>query len=137
MAPVSDALPVPAPPGQLSGAQARHLVRTAMLEYGAALGLAEVPQDRLADAQLVCSELLSNARRHGGGCTALEVRTEDGHVVIAVADGSTALPVSPVRRAGEPGGFGWALVERVSTRTVIQVRADGLGKVVTAYVPLR
>ncbi|NGO76481.1 ATP-binding protein [Streptomyces sp. YC504] len=119
-----------------SGAQARHLVRTVMLEHAASLGMAEVPQERLTDAQLVCSELLSNARRHGGGLTSVRIWAEDGHVVIAVADENCTLPLSPHRTAAEPGGFGWALVRRVTTRTTIHLRPDGQGKTITAHVPL-
>ncbi|MER7170112.1 ATP-binding protein [Streptomyces mesophilus] len=119
-----------------SGAQARHLVRTVMLEHAASSGMAEVPQERLTDAQLVCSELLSNARRHGGGLTSVRIWAEDGHVVIAVGDESRTLPLSPDRTAAEPGGFGWALVRRVTTRTAIHLRADGQGKTITAHVPI-
>ncbi|WP_199549679.1 ATP-binding protein [Streptomyces sp. N35] len=119
-----------------SGAQARHLVRTVMLEHAASLGMADVAQERLTDAQLVCSELLSNARRHGGGLTSVRIWAEDGHVVIAVGDANCTLPLSPERSAAEPGGFGWALVRRVTTRTAIHLRADGRGKTITAHVPL-
>ncbi|MYW70095.1 ATP-binding protein [Streptomyces sp. SID8379] len=124
----------------LSGAQAREQVRRAVHACLAGQdggSVAETTELRALDAQLACSELLSNARRHGGGLAWFRVRAEHGHVVIEVADHSSELPLSPPRDVREPGGFGWALVQRLAAKVVVEIVPDGTGKVVTAYLPVR
>ncbi|MGY0020423.1 ATP-binding protein [Streptomyces sp. YJ-C3] len=123
----------------MSGAQAREQVRRAVHACAADApeGAGAQVEQRLADAQLACSELVSNARRHGGGLAWFQVRAEGGHVVIEVGDHSSALPLSPPRDALEPGGFGWALVQRLAEKISVEVRPDGRGKIIRAHLPVR
>ncbi|WP_353945487.1 ATP-binding protein [Streptomyces sp. HUAS MG91] len=127
--------PFAAAPLTLSGAETREVVRHAVL---ACLNgdAPETPATRnlLAEAQLVCSELVSNARRHGGGLYWFEAHARNGLVVIEVGDRSTRTPRSPRRDATEPGGFGWELVRRLSERVEVTVRPDGAGKIIRAVI---
>lgn len=72
------------------------------------------------DAELVVSELVSNAVRHGGGLVALRVGvTQDGTGLwLEVEDTSRQRPQA--RRAlredaAQGGGFGWPIVLRLAT----------------------
>ncbi|MBO1330384.1 ATP-binding protein [Streptomyces sp. VRA16 Mangrove soil] len=123
-------------PLNLTGAQARARVRAAVERCAAAHGLDAAPAVRLADAELVCSELVSNAFRHGGGLMWFQVRVEGREVAVEVGDASSAVPVSPERAGAEPGGFGWALVGKVTTRTAVGTLPDGRGKIITAWLPV-
>ncbi|NEB81905.1 ATP-binding protein [Streptomyces sp. SID14478] len=120
----------------LSAAQARAQVREVMRRCALGLGHATVAEERVADAELACSELLANARRHGGGLTHFAVRCEGAHVVVEVGDLSSDVPLSPPPDRLSPGGFGWALLQRVAAKTSVRVRPDGGGKTITAHLPV-
>ncbi|WP_394427967.1 ATP-binding protein [Streptomyces sp. SGAir0957] len=123
---------------QLSGAQAREQVRDTVLACAALAGKSpEAVQQRVADAELICSELVSNARRHGSGLTSFRVWHERGCVLIEVSDRSAALPVTPGGHRAEPGGFGWALVRKLAASVSVNAHSDGTGKTITAYLPVR
>jgi anti-sigma regulatory factor (Ser/Thr protein kinase) len=62
----------------------------------------------------VVGELVTNAVRHGGGCVAFSVESHDGHVTLAVADGSSVVPRR--RRPDDRGGRGIAVIEGLSAR---------------------
>ncbi|MFJ4716962.1 ATP-binding protein [Streptomyces sp. NPDC088785] len=127
-----------AAPLTLSGAEARELVRRATLACLAADAAQTLATERLlAEAQLVCSELVSNAHRHGGGLYWFEARAHDGQVLIDVGDRSTQQPRSPRRDATEPGGFGWDLVQRLATQVVVTIHPDGAGKTIRAVIRVR
>ncbi|MER5948639.1 ATP-binding protein [Streptomyces sp. NPDC001904] len=126
---------VPAAPLTLSGAEARALVRRAVLSCLDGES-PETPTTRhlMAEAQLICSELVSNAHRHGGGLSWFEARAHGGHVVIEVGDRSARMPLSPLRDATVPGGFGWDLVQRLAERVEVTIPPDGAGKIIRAVV---
>lgn len=64
------------------------------------------------DALLVVTELATNALRHGGSRPVLRLSVGPGHLRVEVFDDD---PAPPVRRApGADGGWGLALVERLS-----------------------
>ncbi|MGW5720265.1 ATP-binding protein [Amycolatopsis sp. NPDC003865] len=78
------------------------------------------------DALLLLTELATNALQHGSGRPVLRLSVGAGHVRIEVFDDD---PVPPVRRApGADGGWGLALVERLSLAW--GTARHGLGKVV-------
>jgi len=72
-----------------------------------------------ADAELVVSELVTNAYRHAPGTDSFElelVRREDG-VRIALADGNAVRPVIAELKADhQPTGRGMAIVAALATR---------------------
>ena len=64
------------------------------------------------NARRVITELAANALRHGGGRPVLRLSVGAGHVRVEVFDDD---PAPPVRRSpGADGGWGLALVERLS-----------------------
>jgi len=72
-----------------------------------------------ADAELVVSELVTNAYRHAPGTDSFElelVRREDG-VRIALADGNAVRPViAELKADNQPTGRGMAIVAALATR---------------------
>jgi len=46
----------------------------------------------LRTSELIVSELVANAARHGSGCLALTASCHEGHITLAAVDGSEALP---------------------------------------------
>lgn len=109
------------PLGLSAPAAARHAVRAVL----SAWGLREPAW--LDDAQIVVSELVTNAVRHGGGCISLDLQLHDGTITVGAADGSS---VVPCRRAGDDdGGRGLAIIEALVRRWgyTITTAASGSG----------
>jgi hypothetical protein len=83
------------------------------------------------DALLVVTELATNALRHGGPNPALRLSVGPAHLRIELFDDD---PVFPVRRpAGRDGGWGLALVDRLSLAW--GAARHGRGKVVWCALP--
>ncbi|GGX69767.1 ATP-binding protein [Streptomyces anandii] len=93
----------------------------------------------LSDAQLVASELTTNAILHGGGMTDFHVDVVGRGVRVCVSDRSDRLPVArpPVDRQGRhrSGGRGWPIVCRLARDVQVSDLPSG-GKCITAVVPL-
>jgi len=89
-----------------------------------------LPGRRLADVELLVSELATNSVRHAGcdesGELAMEADVRADHVRVRLSDPGhgfeATLPEPP--RAGATGGYGLVLLERLSDRWGIQ-RDDG------------
>lgn len=77
----------------------------------------------LQAAELLVSELVTNAVRHGGGAVAFSVESHDGQVVLCVADSSSAPPRH--RDPDHDGGRGLALIEAFSTRWGVRDHQGG------------
>ncbi|MER5888620.1 ATP-binding protein [Streptomyces sp. NPDC001941] len=88
------------------------------------------------DAQLVVSELVTNAHRHapGPGALEIEVDTHGAELVIRVRDGSARLPQRQQPDPSRVGGHGLHLVSRLCTSLRTTVVEDG--KVVEARMHL-
>lgn len=88
------------------------------------------------DAQLVVSELVTNAVRHAPGPVglALEVSPDAGLLRIAVSDSSPRPPVLPAHDARRVGGHGLHLVTRLCGR--LNTVAQETGKQVVAHLRL-
>ncbi|WP_063762305.1 ATP-binding protein [Streptomyces sp. NRRL F-5123] len=91
------------------------------------------------DAELVASELVSNAVRHGGGLVALRVGlTQDGSGVWLEAEDATPQRPEARRTLGEDafraGGFGWPIVLRLAA----SVRTEDVpgGKRIRVVLPV-
>ncbi|KMO93471.1 ATP-binding protein [Streptomyces roseus] len=106
----------------LSCAQARETAR-------ASLAGVDLPAAGVDDVLTVVTEMISNARRHGGGATAFQVTARSGIVTVEVRDRSTVPPRIKPWAPNEPGGFGWRLVNQLAT-TDVRIHNDG--KTVTA-----
>jgi anti-sigma regulatory factor (Ser/Thr protein kinase) len=102
-------------------------------------GVAGHTERARTDAQLVVSELVSNALRHGGGLVALRVGvTRDGSGLwLEVEDTSSSLPEAR-RELGEDttraGGFGWPIVLRLATS--VRVEEVPGGKRIEVVLPV-
>ncbi|MFE9650301.1 ATP-binding protein [Streptomyces sp. NPDC006365] len=83
---------------------------------------------------LVVSELVTNAVRHAGGVTGFRLVTGPGTVTVSVEDASATAPRPQRSEAGEPGGFGWHLVQELSAD--VRVSIGSRGKTVSALLPL-
>ncbi|MFF3214240.1 ATP-binding protein [Streptomyces sp. NPDC002886] len=95
------------------------------------------PPDRpeYSDAvQLVVTELVTNAIRHTDGPAALHLELHEDHVKIRVTDTSPnpAMPRTP--RTDGTGGYGWHLIDRLTTHTHTEPTPDG-GKTICAHAP--
>lgn len=93
----------------------------------------------VSDAQLVASELTTNAILHGGGVTGFHVDVVGRGVRVCVSDRSDRLPVvrPPVDRKGRRrvGGRGWPIVCRLARDVQVCDLPSG-GKCISAVVPL-
>src|SRR4051812_16595398 len=89
-----------------------------------------VPGHLLYDAELLTSEIVTNAVKHTTGIVTLAIECDGRHLAVAVADDSPDTPV--IRRAGpdDIGGRGMRLVDRLAAAWGCRHRADGKGKVV-------
>ena len=107
------------PPTPHSVRAARHLV-VHLLETW------RVPHD-VADAALLVTELVANVVDHVGGedSFAVELRLADGRLRIAVADGSSVLPVVRELDMHNPRGRGMRLVQAIADRWGCEDRGGG------------
>lgn len=98
------------PPVRRAPAVARALVRTSLTAWGAA--------DLVDAAELVVSELVTNAVLHAGGASALELTLErhGQEIHLALADGSSIRPVARELDGEAPHGRGVHLVEAIADR---------------------
>ena len=100
----------------------------------ALLGAAGVAQSVIDDAQLVVTELLSNAMRHAEPPLGLEVSVADSGVVIEVADHSPELlPQQLPPDLARTGGWGMGILTAISSAWGVRTFPDH--KVVWALLP--
>lgn len=93
---------------------ARRLVSTLLVAWGYA--------DQVELAELVVSELVSNAVRHAGDAGDLEVELAAGAdgITLWVADGSPERPVLEPEQEGVRPGLGLQLVDRVARSWTVE-----------------
>ncbi|MFF4585609.1 ATP-binding protein [Streptomyces sp. NPDC001388] len=78
------------------------------------------PGTVVQDVLLVVTELITNAERHGGGLTAVDVRLDDGLITLDVSDASSVAPrTTPRGHPAAPGGFGWPLIQRLGDEVAV------------------
>ena len=92
-----------------------------------------LPPDVVADAELVVSELVTNAILHAGTDIVVRLRIEPPTVRIEVEDLSQVTPVRPIASAQSMTGRGLALVEGLAAELGVD-RTPG-GKVVWCVLP--
>ncbi|MCX5000306.1 ATP-binding protein [Streptomyces longwoodensis] len=101
---------------------ARRAVRTLLARAGH-------PADERTsqDAQLVVSELVTNAVRHapGDGGLLLELTPDAGVLTVTVRDSSSSAPEQRPHDAGRVGGHGMHLVTRLCEQVRTVALADG------------
>jgi anti-sigma regulatory factor (Ser/Thr protein kinase) len=102
-------LEVKLPCAETAPAVARHTLRRSYADH--------VDADLLADAELLVSELASNALRHGRGEITLRARLDEDRLVVEVIDGGSGFERALRHRAFEDvGGWGLEIVEDVASR---------------------
>jgi anti-sigma regulatory factor (Ser/Thr protein kinase) len=101
--------------------EARSIVR----HYGRGLDTAIVE-----DAELLASEVVTNAVRHGGPAIEFAVAVDAASMTVRVSDGSRSLPALRNDSAfDEPSGRGLRMVDQVATEWGVELVA-GDGKTV-------
>lgn len=108
---------------------ARRFVRETVERWGRAAGETE-----LGDAELVVTELVTNAVRHAKSRHRVELSTGHSGIRIVVEDGDPTLPFAAAGAQDRPGGRGLAIIEAVCERWGYQ-RTD-IGKAVWAELRL-
>ncbi|GGT04847.1 ATP-binding protein [Streptomyces chromofuscus] len=119
--------------GAARAVDARHALH-ALLARTSQTGRAPVPAPLALDAELVVSELVTNAIRHAPGPCGMILQLSRDALALTVWDTS---PTEPTARHSDPrrvGGHGLHLVHTVSDRVV--VAAGATGKQITAYLRL-
>ncbi|WP_371583482.1 ATP-binding protein [Streptomyces sp. NBC_01314] len=133
------ARPLRPPAAITTAAAARQYVREFVGErWRSAVG--PPAEQSMIDLILVVSELVTNAVRHGGGVAAFDVALTPEGVRLNVRDHSAAVPVclhglGVPPRAHEGNGYGWPLINRLSSEVDVERRAAG-GKTISVLVPL-
>jgi two-component sensor histidine kinase len=91
---------------------------------------ADLPRHVVEDAELLVSEIVSNAVQHGGPDVRLTLLVDDSTLTVQVYDGGSGLPV--VRNTGPevPSGRGLRMVQSVSSAWGIEVEDGRPGKTV-------
>jgi two-component sensor histidine kinase len=103
-------------------AQARRFVRGCLGD--------DVPRETIDLAELLTSELVTNAIRHGSGHVSVSLRHQDGVLAISVSDDDAAMPVVPPEEPLALGGRGVRMVQRLAQDWGVSPREKEPGKVV-------
>ncbi|MFF9771194.1 ATP-binding protein [Streptomyces sp. NPDC053086] len=102
-------------------AAARHWVRDCVEGFGGPLRQQRVIQT----AELLVSELITNAIRHGAGPPLIRLTWNGRLLRIAVSDQGDRWPRMRAGKNTEPGGFGMQLLERLAQRWGVTPRHPG------------
>ncbi|MFD6885298.1 ATP-binding protein [Streptomyces sp. NPDC059957] len=83
---------------------------------------------------LVVTELVTNAIRHTDGPATLHLELHDDHIDIRVTDTSPEPAEPRLPQTDGTGGYGWHLINRLTTHTHTEPTPDG-GKTIHAHAP--
>lgn len=108
-----------------------HVPPLSAVRQWAARTLPPAPPDFVPDAQLVATELVTNAYDHAGGAHRIRLAYGDGRLLIEVDDGSDDPPAH--RADSAIRGRGLVLVDALATDWGTRPRAGG-GKTVWAVL---
>ncbi|MFC7844136.1 ATP-binding protein [Streptomyces sp. NPDC057382] len=120
--------------GTACAVDARRALR-AFLAHAPHIGRVPVPGPVVLDAELVVSELVTNAVRHAPGPCGLTLSWSDEELVVTVWDSSVEEPVVRERDARRFGGHGMHVVHAVSSSVVVTVGDDG--KRIVVRIPFK
>lgn len=94
----------------------------------------DLDRDLVFALELVVSELVTNAIRHGAGQITMTLAAAADGVRVGVHDHGYGLPVPRIAGIRAPGGRGLRLVDRLSSSWGVDPTASGDGKTVWAVV---
>ncbi|MFC8147774.1 ATP-binding protein [Streptomyces paradoxus] len=117
--------------GAVCAVEARRALQ-AFLAHVPCTGRTPVPAPLAIDAELVVSELVTNAIRHAPGPCGMILRLSGDELAITVWDTSAEQPVVRKRDGQRFGGHGMHVVHAVSAE--VTVASLGVGKQVTAHL---
>ena len=86
---------------------------------------ADLPGDVVDDAELLVSEVVTNAIRHGGPLIKLSLLVDDHGLTIRVYDGARTMPVPRHPDVDVPSGRGLQIVEQVASAWGIVLEPTG------------
>ena len=89
-------------------------------------------RDLYDDVDLVFTELLSNAVRHGGGLREAQLSNTGEHLRLVAADHDPRSPAVRARRVDRPNGRGMHLIQAIADRWGVQRHHTETGKRVWA-----
>ena len=97
-------------PADLSAAAfTRELIRTTLTQWGLS--------SAIDDVELVASELVANALRHGAAPVTFTLGATGDHVVVSVEDAdATRLPAPRTAADSDTGGRGMQMIDTISRR---------------------
>jgi anti-sigma regulatory factor (Ser/Thr protein kinase) len=90
----------------------------------------QVPGHLLYDAELLTSEIVTNAVKHATGILTIAIDCDDHKLAVAVCDDSPNQPVIRNSGAENIGGRGMQLVDRLAAAWGCNPAPDAKGKVV-------
>jgi serine phosphatase RsbU (regulator of sigma subunit)/anti-sigma regulatory factor (Ser/Thr protein kinase) len=90
---------------------------------------------RTGDAELIITELVTNATLHGEAPLRVGIRRIDGRIRLLVSDAGRRMPVIPARSTDSMTGRGLRLVAALAGAWGVDRNADGIGKTVWAELP--
>ena len=127
----------PEAPGQLdlsltgdAPRRARRLVNDVLLDWDRG------DADLIHSAQLVATELVTNAMQHGGDFLVLELGRDEDALIVGVRDGTAVLPRPHEAEDEDEQGRGLTIVVALAEDWGVETTGDG-GKRVWAKLPLR
>jgi two-component sensor histidine kinase len=104
------------PPTVDSIARARAVIRDLDVDLG---------PDVVDDAELLVSEVVTNAIRHGGPTIRLDLAADGAGLTVRVYDGARTMPVPRHPDVDVPSGRGLQIVERVASAWGIVLEPTG------------
>ena len=108
----------------------RHPTEAARARQQVAQFCAAMSDDACSTAQLLTSELVTNAINHGTGAISLRLSTLDHQLRVEVADESPRAPTVQRASSEELSGRGLMLLETLATAWGITAEPDEQGKIV-------
>jgi anti-sigma regulatory factor (Ser/Thr protein kinase) len=121
----------PQPHGATTSTEGRNWARRTLPEI-----LTSKPRRELYDdMDLIFTELLSNAVRHGGGLREAQLSNTGAHLRLVAADNDPRSPAVRARRADRPNGRGMHLIQAIADRWGVHRHHAEIGKRV--WVDLR
>lgn len=114
-------------PSGRAPAQARRVVREVLAEI--------VPADVTETAELLVSELVTNAITHGTGTVTVSIDLTDETLAVTVGDDEPSQPELQPERLMALGGRGLRMIESLASSWGVEQHVDGPGKDVWFRLP--